>query len=297
MSTDPEVERHFHRMEHSGPHPGNRPRLRSHDVTPPAPSGAQPGVPAPAPPRPLLSIRGVDKRYRTAKGATVQALEGIDLDIAEGEIVAVIGPSGCGKSTLLRMVAGLDDDYTGAVEWRRPPRPGKDIGFVFQEPALLPWRSVAGNVGLGLEGRKDLEGAEQRVAELLDLVGLGDFAKSYPKELSGGMRQRTAIVRALAYDPQILLMDEPFGALDAITRDRLHDDILRIWERTRKTIVFVTHSVEEAAYLADRVVVMSARPGRIRAVHRVPLHRHRTPATRELPEFGRFAGMLRGELA
>ena len=247
--------------------------------------------------RPFLSLDGVGKTYRSAKGTAVQAVEDFSLSIKEAEIVAIIGPSGCGKSTLLRMIAGLDNDYSGSITWRRSPRPGKDIGFVFQEPALLPWRTVARNVSLGLEAqRAKAKDADEKVAQLLTLVGLEDFAKSYPTELSGGMRQRVAIVRALAYDPQILLMDEPFGALDAITRDRLHDDILRIWEETRKTIVFVTHSVEEATYLADRVVVMSARPGRLRATHTVPFDRNRVPETRQLPDFGSFAGLLRGEL-
>ncbi|WP_418153233.1 ABC transporter ATP-binding protein [Actinoalloteichus caeruleus] len=248
--------------------------------------------------RRLLEIRGVSKEYVSVKGASVRALDDVNLDIGDGEIIAIIGPSGCGKSTLLRMVAGLDTDYEGTIEWTRAPRPGRDIGFVFQEPALLPWRTVARNVSLGIEVQKDRSDLPtDRVDQLLELVGLRDFAKSYPKELSGGMRQRVAIVRALAYDPRILLMDEPFGALDAITRDKLHDDILRIWAATRKTIVFVTHSVEEAAYLADRVVVMSPRPGRLRSVHQVPLDRNRDAATRQLPVFAEFAGMLRGELA
>ncbi|APU16815.1 MULTISPECIES: ABC transporter ATP-binding protein [Actinoalloteichus] len=247
--------------------------------------------------RGLLAVRGVSKDYTSLHGETVHALDDVNLTVDEGEIIAIIGPSGCGKSTLLRMLAGLDDDYDGEIVWERPPRPGRDIGFVFQEPALLPWRTVERNVRLGIEVQKErLDRADERVATLLELVGLSGFAKSFPKELSGGMRQRVAIVRALAYDPRILLMDEPFGALDAITRDRLHDDILRIWEETRKTIVFVTHSVEEAAYLADRVVVMSPRPGRLQAVHDVPLDRNRSAATRELPEFARFVGMLRGEL-
>ena len=245
----------------------------------------------------LLSLHQVTKTYRVANGQPLVALEHVDLTVTEGEIVALIGPSGCGKSTLLRMIAGLDRDFVGTLDWATPPRPGKDIGFVFQEPALLPWRSVRRNVALGLEGKKNSRAAiATRVDELLTMVSLQDFANSYPSELSGGMRQRIGILRALAYDPRILLMDEPFGALDAITRDRLQDDLLRIWEQTRKTIVLVTHSVEEATYLADRVVVMSPRPGRIKATHDVPFDRDRTPSIRELPEFGAFTGMLRGEL-
>nr|WSZ99769.1 ABC transporter ATP-binding protein [Streptomyces sp. NBC_00857] len=245
----------------------------------------------------FMSVRGVSKTYVAANRSRVVALDDVDLEVADGEIVALIGPSGCGKSTLLRMIAGLDTDFEGELAWSRQPRPGRDIGYVFQEPALLPWRTVERNVSLGLEAQRDKSPAgRERVRSLLELVGLDDFAGSFPKELSGGMRQRAAIARALAYDPQILLMDEPFGALDAITRDRLHDDLLRIWETTRKTIILVTHSVEEATYLADKVAVMTARPGRIKAVHKVPLDRDRTPKTRQLPQFAEFAGMLRQEL-
>lgn len=245
----------------------------------------------------FLAIDRVTKVYKSAKGQSVTALDDVSLEVAEHEIIALIGPSGCGKSTLLRMIAGLDTEFEGAVRWANPPRPGKDIGFVFQEPALLPWRSVQRNVALGLEGKGASKKTNLETARaLLTMVGLQDFANAYPSELSGGMRQRVAIVRALAYDPRILLMDEPFGALDAITRDKLQDELLRIWEQTHKTIVVVTHSVEEAAYLADRVVVLSARPGRIRSIHTVPLDRERTSATRELPEFARFTGILRGEL-
>ena len=246
----------------------------------------------------FLSVSDVTKVYNAANRQKVTALDDVSLDIDDGQIIALIGPSGCGKSTLLRMIAGLDDDYQGEIAWETPPKPGRDIGFVFQEHALLPWRTVQRNVALGLEGKgTDKASVSARVSELLSMVGLQDFADSYPSELSGGMRQRVAIVRALAYNPRILLMDEPFGALDAITRDRLQDDLLRIWEQTKKTIVLVTHSVEEAAYLADRVVVMSARPGRIRAIHDVPLPRERDQATRELPEFAHFSNMLRGQLA
>lgn len=245
----------------------------------------------------LLAMRGLGKVYQGAGGKPVTALQDVNLSISDGEIVALIGPSGCGKSTLLRAVAGLDRDFTGELEWVVPPKIGRDIGFVFQEPALLPWRTVDRNVSFGLEGkgRAKAEIAE-RVDTLLAMVGLSDFKKSYPAELSGGMKQRVGIMRALAYDPRVLLMDEPFGALDAITRDRLQDDLLRIWGQTRKTILLVTHSVEEAAYLADRVVVLSPRPGRIKAVHDVPLPRDRDASVRNTPEFAAFTGMLRGEL-
>jgi NitT/TauT family transport system ATP-binding protein len=245
----------------------------------------------------FMTLRCERKVYAAANREPVLALSDVELDVAEGEVVALIGPSGCGKSTLLRIVAGLDTAFDGEMVWARPPRAGKDIGFVFQDPALLPWRTVERNVTLGLEAQKDRSAAaRERVRDLLKLVGLSDFADAYPKQLSGGMRQRVAIARALAYQPQVLLMDEPFGALDAITRDRLQDDLLRIWEETHKTIVLVTHSVEEATYLSDRVVVLSPRPGRIKAIHPVPLDRDRSPRTRQLPEFAAFAGLLRQEL-
>ncbi len=245
----------------------------------------------------LLSVNNVSKVYHDARGRNVVALEEANFQINEGEILAIIGPSGCGKSTLLRILAGLDQNYSGEVNWVIPPESGKDIGFVFQTPSLLPWRSVKRNVGVGLEKRSYSKSyIQQRVDELLSLMRLSDFGDSYPRELSGGMQQRVAIARALAYEPKILLMDEPFGALDAITRDRLHDELLRIWEKTSKTIVLVTHSVEEATYLSDRVVVMSDRPGKIKSIHKVPLSRVRTAQTRELPEFAKFAGLLRSEL-
>jgi NitT/TauT family transport system ATP-binding protein len=244
-----------------------------------------------------MTALNVRKVYQGANRQRVLALDDVNLDVADGEIVSLIGPSGCGKSTLLRMIAGLDTEFEGELSWTRTPQPGKDIGFVFQEPALLPWRTIERNVAFGLEVQKDRPAdLRERVQQLLKLVGLEEFAKSFPKELSGGMRQRAAIARALAYDPRVLLMDEPFGALDAITRDRLNDDLLRIWEQTRKTIILVTHSVEEAAYLSDRVVVMTSRPGRIRNIHRVPLDRHRSATTRQLAEFAKFAGVLRQEL-
>jgi NitT/TauT family transport system ATP-binding protein len=246
---------------------------------------------------PLVTISHLSKTYRPKDKPEVHALQDIDLTVHEGEFLSLIGSSGCGKSTLLRIIAGLDAGYDGTVEWRTHPEPGKDIGFVFQEPALLPWRSVRRNAQLGLE----LQGMpaperDARVDQLLELVGLQDFARALPKELSGGMRQRLSIVRALAYDPQVLLMDEPFGALDQITRERLQDDLLRIWEETGKTIVLVTHGVDEATYLSDRVVVMSPRPGRVRTIHEVPLARPRSLQTKALPEYSRFQVQLREEL-
>lgn len=245
----------------------------------------------------LLSLTGVSKTYRDSRGSDLLALDDVSLDVEEREIVALIGPSGCGKSTLLRIIAGLETPDRPSLSWAVPPEPGKDIGFVFQESALLAWRSVRRNVGLGLEGHgRSKAEIRTRVDELLAMVGLSDFGDAYPRELSGGMKQRVGILRALAYDPRVLLMDEPFGALDAITRDRLQDDLLEIWEKTSKTIVLVTHSVEEAAYLADRVVVFSPRPGRIKAIHEVPLSRDRSPATRGTAGFAEFTALLRSEL-
>lgn len=245
----------------------------------------------------LLRMTDVAKTFRDDRGNEVRAVDGVSLDIEENEILALIGPSGCGKSTLLRIIAGLEKADAPAITWSKEPVPGKDIGFVFQEPALLPWRTVRRNVALGLEGHgRRREGIAARADELLEMVGLQEFAHAYPRQLSGGMKQRVGILRALAYEPRVLLMDEPFGALDAITRDRLQDDLLAIWERTGTTIVLVTHSVEEAAYLSDRVVVFTPRPGRVRAEHRVPLSRERDKTVRGTPEFGAFTTLLRSEL-
>lgn len=245
----------------------------------------------------LVTLRDVGKAYPRPGNEPVVALKNINLEIREGQITALIGSSGCGKSTLLRIIAGLDDDYTGTITWSKPPVPGKDIGFVFQEPVLLPWRTVLKNAQFGLEVQKaDKAQTDKTIKHLLALVGLEGFERAYPKELSGGMRQRVSIVRALAYNPQILLMDEPFGALDHITRERLQDDLLKIWAEARKTIIFVTHSVEEAAYLADRVVVMTPRPGVVREIHEVPLSRPRDDDTKVKPQFAEFQGLLRRQL-
>jgi NitT/TauT family transport system ATP-binding protein len=217
-----------------------------------------------APASTLVSLQGVAKTF--ANGVT--ALDGLDLDIRAGEFVSLLGPSGCGKSTALRIVAGLSRPTHGRVAW--PGGPGEDhrgrIGFVFQEPTLMPWAPVADNVWrpLRLRGvsRRDAQG---RIAESLALVGLDAFAKAYPRELSGGMKMRVSIARALAVNPRLLLMDEPFGALDEITRFRLNDDLLRLQKALGCTIVFVTHSIYESAYLSGRILVMSPRPGRIAA--------------------------------
>jgi NitT/TauT family transport system ATP-binding protein len=211
-----------------------------------------------------VALRGVGKTF--ANG--VRALAGVDLDIRPGEFVALLGPSGCGKSTALRIIAGLAAPSEGAVEWLDASQPANGahrIGFVFQEPTLMPWANVFNNVRLpfDLRGGAGAGGAVGRVDAVLDRVGLGEFRDAYPREPSGGMRMRVSIARALATEPELLLMDEPFAALDEITRFKLNDDLLRMWQALRTTIVFVTHSVFESVYLASRVVVMAPRPGRI----------------------------------
>ena len=254
--------------------------------TPPTPSpsprgGGERGGTCVASPA-AVSISGVTKSFQRRDGGTHLALADIDLDIAEGEFVSILGPSGCGKSTLLYIVGGFIAQSGGTVTVAGRPvtGPGPDRGPVFQEFALFPWKTVMGNVAYGLReagiGRRE---AEARAAALIERVGLRGYEGFYPKELSGGMKQRVAIARTLAYDPAILLMDEPFGALDAHTRVRLQNDLLALWERDRKTVLFVTHSVEEAVFLSDRVVVMTRQPGRLKAVVTIDLPRPRERAS------------------
>ncbi len=239
---------------------------------------------------PVVHISGVDKVFGTRdKGSTV-ALSGIDLDIAPGEFVSLIGPSGCGKSTLLRVIGDLVQPSKGTVEVNGKPAPqarrDRDYGMVFQAPVLFDWRSVEDNVKLPLEILgKDKAWRTKRAQEMLELVELGDFTKHMPYQLSGGMQQRVAIARALSFEPRILLMDEPFGALDEMTRERMNDEVLRIWQQTGTTVVFVTHSIPEAVYLSSRVVVMSARPGRITKIVDIDLPRPRDDASRETPRY------------
>jgi NitT/TauT family transport system ATP-binding protein len=224
--------------------------------------------------QPVVALRGVAKRF--ANGTI--ALDRLDLSIRGGEFLALLGPSGCGKSTALRLVAGLAEPTAGSISWTgnkrskspgaRPDRParrnGIEIGFVFQEPTLMPWASVFRNVMLPLELLGTADGAAgKRVSEALERVGLGGFRNAYPRELSGGMKMRVSIARALVTDPALLLMDEPFAALDEITRFKLNDDLLELWRTAGHTVVFVTHSVFESVYLANRIVVMSPRPGRV----------------------------------
>jgi len=219
--------------------------------------------------RPQIAVDGVRHLYRPPRGKPVLALEDVSLAVEEREFVALLGPSGCGKSTLLYLIGGFLPIEQGAIAVDGKPiaGPGPDRGVVFQHFALFPWKTVRANVLYGLE-RQGMPKPEReaRAQQFIDMVGLTGFEDSYPSQLSGGMKQRTALARTLAFDPSILLMDEPFGALDAQTRSLMQEELLRIWQRTRKTVVFVTHDVQEAVYLAGRVFVMSARPGRIKAI-------------------------------
>jgi len=246
---------------------------------------------------PAIRLRDVTVRF-TSERATTAALDRINLDVPRGGFLTLLGPSGCGKSTLLRVVADLITANSGEIQVlgvsAAAARARRDIGFVFQDASLLAWRTALDNVRLPLEvggGAKRRAGKDAR--ELLALVGLSGWENSYPHELSGGMRQRVAIARALVTDPKLLLMDEPFGALDEITRDRLNEELLRIWENTGATILFVTHSIYEAAFLGQSVLLMAARPGRVREIVPVPLPVQRFIAMRETPEFVELAAHLR----
>jgi NitT/TauT family transport system ATP-binding protein len=245
----------------------------------------------------VIRLEGVEKTYRTRRGDLVHALAETSLTVGSNEFVTLVGPSGCGKSTLLKLVAGLVPPTRGHIHVRDQPveEPFPDVGFVFQQAVLLPWRTVMDNVlfsieMLGLEPRQYRKPA----GDLLELTGLAGFETKYPHELSGGMQQRVAICRALLPDPSLLLMDEPFGALDAMTREEMSLELLRIWEERRKTILFVTHSIPEAILLADRVVVMSSRPGRIARVITVDLPRPRTMALEFDPRFKAHSDEVRG---
>jgi NitT/TauT family transport system ATP-binding protein len=246
----------------------------------------------------VVSIQGVSKAFRTG----VTALRDIDLEIARSEFVSLIGPSGCGKSTLLRIIGDLIQPSSGTVLVNGKPahraRLDHDYGIVFQEAVLYDWRTVTRNVSLPLELLGwDRARRKRRVQELLELVELTGFESSRPWQLSGGMQQRVAIARALSFDPALLLMDEPFGALDEMTRERLNMELLRIWEKAASTIVFVTHSIPEAVFLSTRVVVMSARPGRIAETIEVDLPQPRGAATREEPRFFELVTTVREVLA
>jgi NitT/TauT family transport system ATP-binding protein len=245
-----------------------------------------------------IDVRDVHKTYQTATGP-LAALQGVKLNVLRGEFVSLIGKSGCGKSTLLQIVGGLVQPSRGEVlvGGSRMTRASRKVGFVFQRSVLLEWRTVLQNVLLPIElfnlRHEDYAG---RAQELLELMGLGSFADSYPDELSGGMQQRAAIVRSLLYDPEIMLMDEPFGALDAMTREQMNLELLRIWQTTGKTIVFVTHDIAEAVFMSDRVVLLGARPGRVQEVVKIDLPRPRTIETSYLSAFADYRRYLRDRL-
>jgi len=223
-------------------------------------------------------VDGVSKSFEGENGP-VRALDAVDFEVRDGELVCIVGPSGCGKTTLFRIIGGLDSPTAGEVTLSGSPvtGPTPDLGIVFQEYHLFPWRTVRGNVAFGLEQLAlDGDARERRISEMLRLVGLEGTADSYPSQLSGGMKQRVAIARSLAVDPEFLLMDEPFGSVDAQTRSMLHEELLDVWHETGKTILFVTHDVEEAVTLADRIVVMTPGPGRVREIVDVDLPRPRS---------------------
>lgn len=256
--------------------------------------------PSPAPAQSTdhaVELEKVSVRFTTDRG-TITALDGIDLTVPKGGFLTLLGPSGCGKSTLLRVVADIIKPTTGTARvfggYPSEARSRRDIGFVFQDAALLPWRTVLENVTLPLEvGGGAPAGRGRDPRELLELVGLGGWENAFPHELSGGMRQRVSIARALVSSPRLLFMDEPFGALDEITRDRLNEELLSVWERTGTTILFVTHSIYEAAFLAQEVLLLAARPGRVRERVPVDLPMPRKIAMRETPEFVVLVSHLR----
>jgi NitT/TauT family transport system ATP-binding protein len=247
---------------------------------------------------PKITAKSVTRIYETAKGRIV-AVEDFSLAVAEGEFVCIVGPSGCGKSTFLRMVAGLEEITSGSIDIRPGAVPGTPLNsVVFQEYAIFPWKTVIDNVAFGLQMRGI--GQKQRLETArfwLDRVGLSKFADYYPHQISGGMKQRVSIIRALANDPEVLLMDEPLGALDAQTRVVLQEELLRIWEETRKTVLYITHSLEEAVLLGDRVVLMSAQPGRILQVYDIDLDRPRSIDTMNQPRFSEYRAMIWDKLS
>lgn len=229
----------------------------------------------------MIELRNVSKQYKTHVGGLTDALHNINLDVKDGEFVSLIGPSGCGKTTLLKILAGLEDDYEGTAVLNGNPvtKPSSDIGMVFQDPTLLPWRTILSNILLPIELRRlDKEFYVEKALELMNMMGLKGFDDKYPRELSGGMRQRASICRALIHDPKVLLMDEPFAALDAMTRDFLNEELQKIWLKSGKTVVFVTHSIAEAVFLSDRIVVMTPRPGEIAEIVPITIPRERKRA-------------------
>jgi len=243
---------------------------------------------------PLLEIQRLSKEF-ARQGRVVRALDRIDLSVAEGEFLSIVGPSGCGKTTLLHMLGGFVPVDQGAIHLDGRPitGPGPDRGVIFQEYALFPWRTAHGNIVWPLEIKGVAKDERERVAEhYLDLVHLKGFRDHYPAELSGGMKQRVALARVLVLDPRILLMDEPFGALDSQTRELMQEELLEIWSTTRKTVIFITHDIDEAVYLSDRVLVMTARPGRIKEDLRIDLPRPRRLEIKKSPEYAAYRNRI-----
>ncbi|GAA3669763.1 ABC transporter ATP-binding protein [Arthrobacter ginkgonis] len=241
-----------------------------------------------------IDVRNVSKSFKR-NGRTVQAIDGLNLSIQDGQFVSFVGASGCGKSTFLRMLDGLSPTTSGSIEINGAPvnRPGRERAFVFQQDRMLPWRTVLDNVAFGLEvqGKKKKE-ARAAAMELLTVVGLARFANSHPGELSGGMRQRANLARAYAVEPKILLMDEPYAALDGQTREMMQAWLMETWEASKRTVLFVTHQIDEAVYLSDRVIVMTARPGRVKADIAIDLPRPRTLAVKRTPEFSQYIDQI-----
>jgi NitT/TauT family transport system ATP-binding protein len=249
------------------------------------------GLPSAQSSQPLASLRRVGKTFDSG----TEALAGLDLDVRAGEFVSLLGPSGCGKSTALRIIAGLSAPTAGTVAW---PQGARRIGFVFQEPTLMPWASVAANVALPLRlAHADKGKANEAVRQSLARVGLADFGAAYPRELSGGMKMRASIARALATEPDVLLMDEPFAALDEITRFKLNNDLLALWQSLARTVVFVTHSVFESVYLSQRILVMSPRPGRVVAEIAIPAAYPRDEEFRTSAEYAGYCRQVAQALA
>lgn len=248
---------------------------------------------------PILQARSLRMTFYDANRADLLALNDLSLAVEEGEFLALVGPSGCGKSTLLRLLAGLLRPISGAVTFRgaEVTRPSRDIGYVFQRANLMPWRTVAANIALPLEvAHAPASQIAARTEELISLVGLDGFANAYPAQLSGGMQQRVALARAISHEPSLLLLDEPFGSLDALTRERMNAELLHLWNLHRRTVVMVTHSISEAVLLADRILVLTPRPGRVRAEFAVPLARPRSTALSGDPEFGLLTRAVRAEI-
>lgn len=264
------------------------------------PAGGGGGAGPAAPARPFISISDLSVVYQTRSNESLLAVEKANLKVNDGEFCVIVGPSGCGKSTLLKVLAGLVAASSGQtrIEGQTVDAPRDDIGFVFQSATLLPWMTILENVLLPLkvQNRPNRAGWRTHGMELLKIVGLEDFASRYPSELSGGMQQRVGMARALAHDPSLLLMDEPFGALDALTRESMNAELQRIWMLRPKTVLFVTHSISEAVFLADRIIVMSARPGRVIADIAVDLPRPRNVATLDSQRFTEYSRQVRAHL-